>query len=296
MNLYWRMTVSYTHLDVYKRQYLSRALGDKPFCRGAEGFHGPNLGLLGLDATLGVAGTPQSATGQATLFTGENAAALVGRHINRYPNAELKELLRDKGVFSQLIDAGLKPTFANAYRPEFFNDLGRGLTRSYSCSTWLTYFAGLPFRTLEQLGQGRALYMDITHHYLDRMGYPAEIIEPEGAAWRLLDLSRDHEFTLFEYFLSDVAGHLAEKQQAGEVVAVLDRFLGHLLETADYEDTMLIITSDHGNLEDISHRDHTLNNVPALILGPSEIIEKAERLKDIAGIVGLIKAFFALQE
>ncbi len=78
----------------------------------------------------------------------------------------------------------------------------------------------------------------------------------------------------------------------GEVVAVLDRFLGHLLETADYEDTMLIITSDHGNLEDISHRDHTLNNVPALILGRSEIIEKAERLKDIAGIVGLIKAFF----
>ncbi|HMK39180.1 MAG TPA: metalloenzyme, partial [Bacteroidota bacterium] len=36
--------------------------------------------VLPLDATLGVPGLPQSGTGQASLFTGINGAALAGKH------------------------------------------------------------------------------------------------------------------------------------------------------------------------------------------------------------------------
>ena len=275
---------------------LSRVLGGNSLCRGAEGFYSPGLGLFGLDATLGVEGSPQSATGQTTLFTGENAAALVGRHVNRYPGEKLKSLLREKGILSQLVAAGLKPTFAHAYRPEFFDDLKKGLVHSYSCSTWLTYYAGLPFRTLVQLEHGQALSRDLTHHYLNRMGYPVEIVEPEEAARRLLALSDEHDFTLFEYFLSDVAGHLAERRKAREIVTLLDRFLGYILEHPGGEKTMLIITSDHGNLEDLGHRGHTLNDVPALIKGPSEFIRKAGDMENIGDVVGLVKNFLDLHE
>ena len=40
-----------------------------------------------LDACLSVAGLPQSATGQAALFTGVNAAKEMGRHIEGFPPA-----------------------------------------------------------------------------------------------------------------------------------------------------------------------------------------------------------------
>ena len=46
-----------------------------------------------VDACLGIAGRPQSATGQATLFTGVNAAAHLGQHLHGFPNAKLRQLL-----------------------------------------------------------------------------------------------------------------------------------------------------------------------------------------------------------
>ena len=51
-------------------------------------------GLIGsrsvpLDACLGVPGLPQSATGQATLFCGRNAAAFMGRHVTGFPGPTL---------------------------------------------------------------------------------------------------------------------------------------------------------------------------------------------------------------
>ena len=69
-------------------------------------------------------------------------------------------------------------------------------------------------------------------------------------------LSKDYDFTLFEYFLSDLAGHRAEKEKAARVVQTLDRFIGALASNLDPAETLLIITSDHGNLEDLTHRSH----------------------------------------
>ena len=44
-----------------------------------------DLLLTGIDANLGVEGLPQSATGQAALFTGENVAQIMGRHVTGLP-------------------------------------------------------------------------------------------------------------------------------------------------------------------------------------------------------------------
>src|SRR6266568_2629938 len=85
----------------------------------------PRTGRAGLaDACLGVPGRPQSATGQATLLTGENAPAALGRHLLGFPNALLRELLVRRSLFRCLGEAGRSATFANAYPVAYLRALG----------------------------------------------------------------------------------------------------------------------------------------------------------------------------
>ncbi len=234
----------------------------------SAGYDGPRASLLSLDATLGIPGLPQSATGQASIFSGVNAPALLGRHLNGFPEQELRMLLSVKGLFRQLKSRGFRTLFANAYRPHFFEHLRRGLPGNrYSCSTLITYYGGLPFYSLNDLKAGRALYMDITNDILQRMGFDVPLITPENGAARLAEISNCNDFCLFEYFLSDLAGHMADLPEAGRVIGILDRFIAALAKEVDSKETMLMVTSDHGNLEDLSGRDHTYNRVPVLLIG-----------------------------
>src|SRR5204862_5361459 len=65
------------------------------------------------DARLGVDGLPQSATGQATIITGENAPARLGRHLSAFPGGSLRPLLRERSLFRTLGDRGLRVAHAN---------------------------------------------------------------------------------------------------------------------------------------------------------------------------------------
>ena len=253
---------------------------DTPFLRGLlrgdpltgekKGFHDHRASLLALDARLGVSGLPQSATGQASLFTGVNAPRLLGFHLNDFPNRALRRLLAEEGIFAALREEGYRCNFANAYRPPFFEKLAEGLPgRRYSCSTLLTYYGKLPFHGIAELKSGKALYMDLTNKLLNRLGYAVPEITPEIAGRRLIDIGRRHDLTLFEYFITDYAGHRADREEASRVLNELDRFLGAAAERLDPE-TLLIITSDHGNIEDLSHGRHTFNRVPALLIGAAE--------------------------
>jgi len=247
---------------------ISRVLGGHRLTTDAVNYIGPHATMLGLDAVMGVPGLPQSATGQASIFTGVNAPAFLGGHLNGFPDEALRMLLASKGWFKQLKKAGFRVSFANAYRPPFFDLLRRGLPGNrYSCSTLITYYGGLHFHGFDDLRAGRALYMDITNKILQRMGYDVLQITPEEGAERLLNISRFYHFTLFEYFLSDLAGHLGDHAEAGRVINDLDRFIGTLYELINPEEELIIITSDHGNLEDLASKDHTLNKVPALLIG-----------------------------
>ncbi len=68
-----------------------------------------------LDVRLGVAGRPQSATGHTALLTGENAPALLGKHLLGYPNLALRELL-DRIIRSFEDCASRSRSFAFAIR------------------------------------------------------------------------------------------------------------------------------------------------------------------------------------
>jgi len=75
--------------------------------------------LLGADATLGVAGIPQSGTGTTALLTGKNAPAILGRHDGPYPPSKIRPLLQEHNLLSRVSAQNGRCAFANAYPPFF---------------------------------------------------------------------------------------------------------------------------------------------------------------------------------
>lgn len=278
--------------------FLKRLFGGNPLTREIKGYHDRQVTLRGIDARLGVEGLPQSATGQASIFTGTNAPRRLGYHLNGFPNRILRELLKKAGMFASLEDDGYRCVFVNGYRPSFFEKLKEGLPGwRYSCSTLITYYGGLPFYGLEEIKAGKALFMDLTNEMLNGMGYSVPVITPEAAGERLVDIAGKFDFSLFEYFLSDRAGHLACKEQAGKVVSMLDRFLGAAAECLDPAKTLLIVTSDHGNLEDLSHGRHTFNEVPVLLMGAELVRRKiTPLLYDLADILSVVRTVLEVEK
>lgn len=255
--------------------------------RETAGLSTSSLTLTVLDPCLGVSGRPQSATGQASLFTGVNAARMLGYHLNGFPNRLLRALLAREGVFLKLKNMGFRVTFLNAYRPAFFEDLKRGLKRYYSCSTMITYYAGVPFHSLCDLKRGQAVYADMTNRQLLEMGFEVPVISAYEAGKRLVQLARQYDFTLYEHFLTDIVGHTGDPEKAAERVLVLDQFIGSVAAHIDHDRTLVIITSDHGNLEDIREKQHTFNPVPALLIGHGHK-EVASRLSSLVDVVPAI--------
>jgi bisphosphoglycerate-independent phosphoglycerate mutase (AlkP superfamily) len=58
---------------------------------------------------------------------------------------------------------------------------------------------------------------------------------------------------------------------ASSLLVTLDAVFGSLINTWDYENGLILLTSDHGNLEDLSTRRHTRNNVPLLVIGTPDL-------------------------
>jgi bisphosphoglycerate-independent phosphoglycerate mutase (AlkP superfamily) len=61
-----------------------------------------------------------------------------------------------------------------------------------------------------------------------------------------------------------------------------DAVLGGMVDNWETREDLIVITSDHGNLEDLDQRGHTLNPVPALLIGPEELrCDFASGLEDL---------------
>lgn len=227
-----------------------------------------DLVLLPLDATLGVEGLPQSATGQASLFTGRNGAELLGRHQTGLPGPRMRRLVREHGLFGRARAAGHAVTFANAYTDAYVEALDAGERRP-SVTTVGVRAAGLELRTLADLERGEAVTWDLCRDRAGRqIGTPLAPIEALEAGRHLAELGRQHDLTVFETFLTDLAGHLKRGVSPEEAITRLDAALGGI-EAAKGPELTWVLTSDHGNLEDDSHGSHTRNPVPLLAVGPA---------------------------
>jgi len=243
----------------------------------------PGLLFKGIDALMGVPGLPHSATGQTALFTGVNAAQLLGRHLGAYPSGPLIQVINEHNILKRATEQGYRATFANAYTPQYFQ-LVKERKRRHSATTLSVLAAGLPFRTLADLKRGEAVYWDITHFYLaGHLHLPVPIIEPEMAGQRLARLSHSYDLVLYESFLPDAVGHRKDLEMALEILDMLGRFFAGLLEEVGPTVTV-VMSSDHGNLEEIGLGLHSTNPVPLLAVGPgAESLRQAQAITDVAG-------------
>jgi len=271
-------------------------------------------GLLfrGIDATMGVDGLPQSATGQTALFTGVNAAQAVGMHIATYPTAPLREIIARHSLFKRAAEAGRRVTFANPFHAVYWQAVEEGRAK-LSATTLAIKAAGVGFRDLSDLERGEAVLWDLTHEVV-RLGrpprrirasrngplaesgerelkqaareqpFPLAPLSPEEAGRRLAVLAAAHELTLYESFLTDLAGHRRLTFSAEQIIATIDSFLGAVVNHRSPH-TTLVLSSDHGNLETRSFKGHTRNPVPLLVVGPA-----ADHFSDVRDITRIAPA------
>ena len=224
-----------------------------------------NYHFAGIDAILGIEGTPQSATGQTSLLTGKNAQAFLGYHLPAFPDSKLVSIIRKHSILKSLTTAGLKATFANAYTDAYFSQPGI----SYSVTTHCVLSAYIPFRMIRELLDNNAVYWDITRESLKkRVDSPPEPIDPFDAGTHLSAIAEKHSFVLFECFESDLIGHACDMAAAERFLQKLDRFLEGIFSSKN-DNVSVIICSDHGNIENCAKGSHTGNPVPLISIGPA---------------------------
>jgi len=286
-----------------KMPNLNALLGGRSLVRDAAPFDGEHASLRAIDAGVGVDGLPQSATGQAMLLTGKNISAELGYHYGPKPNPEVAAYLDGETLFSKCVAAGKRAALLNAYPPRYFQGIDSG-KRLYSSIPLAVTNAGLELFTYEDLVAGRALSADFTGEgWRTMLGFPdAPVMEPREAGRKLISLTMDYDFSFFEYWASDYAGHKQQMETAIGLMEVFDGVVGGMMEeegrrlkvegqrseveergkkkveSGEWKDELLVlVTSDHGNMEDVSTRKHTDADVPLIVLGSKSAREEFMR-------------------
>ncbi|TGN01120.1 metalloenzyme [Leptospira yasudae] len=262
-----------------------------PFSRYAKSFFLPLAGkpipedapetlkkavFLKTDASLGIKGLPQSATGQTSLWTGINACKVLQRHLSGFPTFTLKKIISKYSIIRVLEEHGFKADLLNCYTPAF-TDYVKKNPRHVSASTLIQMASDKPLKNMDDLRQGKGLYMDITHEYLKEFsrGYLDDsddlfrVRDPYETGTSIIRNCKDDGYTLciYEFFLTDKVGHKMHWEAAEKYIGELESFFTGVLETLNPEEDQLIVTSDHGNLEDLSVDVHTVNPVPTILYG-----------------------------
>ena len=138
--------------------------------------------------------------------------------------------------------------------------------------------------TAEDLQSRRALSADFTGAgWVAQPDFPpAPVYTPMEAGALLADLSLEYHLAWFDFWPTDHAGHRGTHSQAAGMLETFDAVLGGLVENWVPREDLIVITSDHGNLENLNQRGHTLNPVPALLIGPQKLRRDfAGGLKDL---------------
>lgn len=253
-------------------------------------FRGEDCLMIPTDASQGVPGIPQSATGQTALLTGVRAAQVVNRHLSGFPGPALREIIAENNILKKLLAQGQRVTFANAYTREYLEGFFAGRIKG-SVTTICVETAGLSFRYVEQIPLQEAIYQDFTNQQLIEVGFDLPVFEPEVAAKNLVNIVEQHDFTLYEFFQTDFAGHSQSMEFARDVLENLDRFIGQVLADLRLGETLVVISSDHGNIEDLTVIGHTHNPVPTFLIGQKKA-KIAEQIKEITDIAPAIISLF----
>lgn len=260
--------------------WLTRLTGAGPPTLEGEEQSSENGAVFPLDATLGVEGTPRSGTGQTALFTGRNAPRIHGAHFGPWTPVRLRPLLRSGNLLTRAGSAGFRVAFANAY-PEGYP--GTRSSRTVAAPALAARSAGLLVRHREELARGAAVASGIVNE--DWRARPdhrdVPVVTPAEAGANLAAIARDHHLTVFAHYATDHAGHRGGMEGAVACLERVDRFLASVTAGLD-DDILLLVASDHGNIEDIGVQ-HTRNPVLCILSGPGAGRRRAG-LRDITDV------------
>ncbi|MDX1959427.1 MAG: metalloenzyme [Leptospiraceae bacterium] len=261
-------------------------------------FHKGNY--LVADASMGVTGLPQSATGQTALWTGFNAPQILGRHVSGYPSFTLKKIINEFSMLKILEQNGKKVSFLNCYSENYIEHL-KNNPKHASASSLVQLASSTPFKTFQDLKENKGIYMDITHEVLNEYAEKFQLQDEELLRIRdpfevgklLTSIAGEYDLVLYEYFLTDKVGHAMDWNWAKKVIGTVERFLEGVISAIDPNKTQLILSSDHGNLEDLSTKVHTKNPVPVYLYGKhTEIF--TPKIKALCDIVPAIYEIFGI--
>lgn len=123
-------------------------------------------------------------------------------------------------------------------------------------------------------------------------------LKPEMSAPEVTDRlveaigSGKYDFIVVNYANADMVGHTGKFDAAVKAVEALDQCIGRLAEAVKTAGGELLITADHGNVEQMyddatgqAHTAHTTNLVPLLYLGRRATLVPGGALSDIAPTV-----------
>ncbi len=267
---------------IYQFKFIKNIFGKIPSLEN-QSFQNDGYYLFPTDALLGVEGLPQSGTGQTSIFCGVNASQIVGKHFGPYPYSTLIPIINEKNIFKHYLNLGEKAFFANAYPKVFFDYLKSGKSR-LSATSLSCRLSGMRLNNSTDVRNGKALTAEITgERWNKKLGYKLPELKPETAAKRLLKIASENSFTLYEYFITDHLGHGRGISEIESTLKIFDEFLFSILVKLDKENMTLIICSDHGNLEDLSIKTHTLNPALTITAGKYGNI-LSEKIKDLSQI------------
>ena len=215
------------------------------------------------------------------MFTGVNCSAAIGKHCEGFPGPELRKIIEDDNLFLQLKKRGKRVRFADAYLVDTEEEIRQSRLKSVTTVMALTVPESVS--TVADLMEDRALMQDLTRETIQDRYPDVPVVAPERAAEHLFDLACDYDFTLYEFFQTDVSGHSMDYARACAVLRVYDRFLEALVRYTKAAGITLVMTADHGNIEAVNERGHTRNPVPFVVYGPGEeaIRERVQSLTDV---------------
>jgi hypothetical protein len=193
-------------------------------------------------------------------------------------------------MFMQITARGLPAALLEGYPPRWHDAVNRGkrLRASYQEAA---HVAGLPIFTEREIFSGDALAVDWTGQgWRTELGYAdSPIYSPHDAGVKMVELSRRYAFALFPHWLTDTLGHRGTIADGVQILELFDGVMAGALAAWQDDEGLMIITSDHGNLEDLSHGKHTENDVPTIVIG-ADHRSFAARIHTLADLVPQMQA------
>jgi 2,3-bisphosphoglycerate-independent phosphoglycerate mutase len=124
---------------------------------------------------------------------------------------------------------------------------------------------------------------------------PTYDMRPEMSAYEVTDeavkriRSGKYDVIILNFANADMVGHTGILEAAVKAIEAVDACLGRIVDAVIEQNSMALVTSDHGNSEQLMDYEsggvftaHTTNDVPLILVGRNDVGLKQGRLADIA--------------